>query len=301
MTPPTPKTPQAPVDVLLSRALLLEDPAVPCEAAGAGLATRAAASAAHGQGWPSPIPEGWHDSDAAGHDLRTLCEAVVAHTATALEDFEAEHLPAPQGANVLACILQLAADEDGARFWWQYAAGAGNGTASYCLYLHHRSLGETDLAALWRGQTRLDTPPSRSGAALPARRGVTFSYQEAQQVYDADASTPTVLRILGLLAGRAGRTDRPRTELVDAVMDYAPGAVGYVRDDGYEIPVPQRHFAEGIRVILAVTAGSPAAGSVHRPPDAGRSAAAAGTGHSDAGCVQATLPSRRRSGSRTAC
>lgn len=48
----------------------------------------------------------------------------------------------PDGARVLACVLHLAGREDSARFWWQFAAGADDNLAKFCLFLHHVALGE---------------------------------------------------------------------------------------------------------------------------------------------------------------
>jgi hypothetical protein len=234
-----------PIDELLARALLLDQPAiprdvipyVPCE----DTDTR---SLLDGPLWQAAGASRGQDCDAAGHDLMTLCEAVVVHTAAvSLRNFDTEYLPAPRGAKVLGCILQLADDEDGARFWWQYAAGAGDDTASYCLYLHHLSLGETDLATWWRNQTRIDTDPS------PEKATVLF----ASEAVTTDASTPTVLRVLGRLLSRA---DRTRSAFVNAVMEYVPSAVavGYVDNPDFEIPLPGPDFADTIGIILADTA-----------------------------------------------
>jgi hypothetical protein len=66
-----------------------------------------------------------------------------------------------------------------------------------------------------------------------------------------DLSTPTVLRVLAHLITR---TDRPRrTEVIDAVMEYVPGAVavGYLANPDFEIPLPGPDFADPIGVILA--------------------------------------------------
>jgi hypothetical protein len=91
---------------------------------------------------------------------------VTLTAAASLQDFVTEQLPEPSGARVLGCILQLTDAEDGARFWWQYAAGAGDDAASYCLYLHHLSLGETELAS-WRSkQTGIDTQPALEKVTL---------------------------------------------------------------------------------------------------------------------------------------
>lgn len=43
----------------------------------------------------------------------------------------------PEGAVVFACLLYLVGREEGAQFWWKFAAGSGNYTAAQCLALHY--------------------------------------------------------------------------------------------------------------------------------------------------------------------
>ncbi|TJZ96754.1 hypothetical protein [Actinacidiphila oryziradicis] len=231
------------IDELLNRALLLEEPCIPRD-----VVPDVAPPAPLDADTPCLVPaaRSRHEaSHAAAHNLQTLCETVVTHTAaTSLQEFVTEQLPEPSGARVLGCILQLTDAEDSARFWWQYAAGAGDDAASYCLYLHHLSLGETDAAAWWRKQTRIDTQPDPE----------TGSPRDSEQAsgLEWDSSTPTVLRVLGQLLTRV---DRPRSEVFDAVMDYVPGAVaiGYLANPDFEIPLPGPDFADHIGIILAAT------------------------------------------------
>ncbi|MBL1093138.1 MULTISPECIES: hypothetical protein [Streptomyces] len=51
-----------------------------------------------------------------------------------LEDLDVD------GAQVFACMLSLADHPESAQFWWQFAAGAGNRAAAYCLHLIARRL-----------------------------------------------------------------------------------------------------------------------------------------------------------------
>ncbi|MET9483288.1 hypothetical protein [Streptomyces sp. NPDC006638] len=89
------------------------------------------------------------EASEAAADLRALCETLVSHTQAAeVDDFVTEQVPDPRSALALACVLQLTDTDEGARFWWQYAAGAGQAAAAYCLYLHHLALGE-DVTARW--------------------------------------------------------------------------------------------------------------------------------------------------------
>ncbi|MDW4903198.1 hypothetical protein RB625_32820 [Streptomyces californicus] len=192
----------------------------------------------------------------AAQDLQTLCETVVTRTTAlrTLRTFLTPQLPEPPGARVLGCILQLAESEEDARFWWQYAAGAGDPAASYCLYLHHRALGEHAPARWWHEQTELlqDTP-STDDATSPesgtdaAPDVVPYAVAAAlSAVSTTDASLlPTALRILGAL--RTGPTAVP--DVVGAVLDYAPAAVGYV--DDFDLPLTDPDFTDHIRTLIA--------------------------------------------------
>lgn len=143
------------IDDLLARALLLKDPQVPPDTV-----------SYEDTAYPAFAPDGallWdgygrdRTDDTAARNLQVLCEVAVTHSPPGhLADFITEQLPAPRGAWILGCILQLADAEDGARFWWQYAAGAGETAASYTLYLHHLALGDSHAAGFWREQTGLD-------------------------------------------------------------------------------------------------------------------------------------------------
>ncbi|MFF3751715.1 hypothetical protein ACFYYH_14835 [Streptomyces sp. NPDC002018] len=159
----------SPVDELLARALLHSDPYTPQETETAEQRLIARMSAALDEPAPTAPGESPPDEAEAARDLRTLSETVVARTAMdSLGAFITKALPEPPGARVLGCILQLKDSEESARFWWQYAAGAGDPAASYCLYLHHLSLGERGEARWWHTQTRhvqtAPQPPSGTRA-----------------------------------------------------------------------------------------------------------------------------------------
>ncbi|GAA1928260.1 hypothetical protein GCM10009716_40120 [Streptomyces sodiiphilus] len=154
----------------------------------------------------------------AGKDLTTLCRTVVEQDGALhhMAAFLGRRVPEPDGARVLGCVLQLAGREDGARFWWQFAAGAGDGPAAYCLHLHHLSLGEVGEAALWH------------------------------QERDRDGGPGLVLRVL---AGLRGERRPCLTAAAEAVVHYVPGAVQYV--DEIELPLPEADFAERIEELAA--------------------------------------------------
>ncbi|NEW69870.1 hypothetical protein G4H13_05425, partial [Streptomyces rapamycinicus] len=134
-------------------------------------------------------------------------------TPSQLADFITEQLPAPRAAWFLGCVLQLADAEDGARFWWQYAAGAGDDAAAYCLYLHHLALGDNHAAALWLEQTSLETQ-HYTDTTNPA----------ADDTPDVDASIPTVLRILSHLTSAADRKLQLPPEWIQILTISASGS-----------------------------------------------------------------------------
>ncbi|WP_246618409.1 DUF6207 family protein [Streptomyces javensis] len=227
------------IDHLLARALLVKDPQVPADTVPYEDTAYPAFT------WDSCDRD--PRDDTAARNLQALCEVAITHstfTPSQLADFITEQLPAPRAAWFLGCVLQLADAEDGARFWWQYAAGAGDDAAAYCLYLHHLALGDSHAAALWLEQTSLETQ-HYTDTANPA----------GDDVPDVDASIPTVLRILSHLTPAA---DRKPTEATAAVMDYVAAAVaaGYARNPGYEIPLPGPNFAAHIEIILRATSSA---------------------------------------------
>lgn len=175
----------------------------------------------------------------AAVDLHVLCEAVVTHTATSLNEFVTETLPAPTGARAVGCILLLADKTESARFWWQYAAGAGDNTAGYCLYLHHLARGDTLIAEWWRGQTRITTDSAISTTRPPIVPALLNSIT-------VDAKITTVLRVLRAL------TDTPRrwNAMVSDVTAYVLSAVAAANRKEHSLPVPEG-FARDLRAVLA--------------------------------------------------
>lgn len=226
----------SPIDDLLARARVLHEPCTQqdIDAATERLAARIAATNQRSvplRDTPQPTA---HGESAAAEDLTTLCETVIAH-GTALNElqvFFAQALPEPSGARVLGCMLQLSDREESARFWWQYAAGAGDPAATYCLALHHRALGEHGEADWWHTQTDAVTT----------------------HLSEDDLDPATALRIL-----RALKVDTPAVpDTITAVLDYVPAAVAYV-DDDLDLPLPDPDFTDRIETLT--TAADPL-----RPP-----------------------------------
>ncbi|MEV5976462.1 DUF6207 family protein [Streptomyces sp. NPDC052114] len=215
------------IDLLLGRALLLKSPQVPEDTVPYEDTAYPAFTSDGSPLWDSDDRD-LTDLTAAGH-LHALCETAVSHcTPEQLGDFITDQLPSPHSAWLLGCTLQLASADTGARFWWQYAAGAGDDRASYCLYLHHLSLGDSHAAGFWFHQSGIATQ-------------------------DSDTDIPLFLRILTRLVPAAGRRGR-RTETMTLVIDYVTRAValGYASHPDLEIPLPGPYFAEWIGIILAV-------------------------------------------------
>ncbi|WP_265568936.1 RNA polymerase sigma factor [Streptomyces hygroscopicus] len=228
-----------PLQEILSRALLVRDRAVPRDVVPPSRPDPCPHTAVR------PVKAGEAANTTAAKDLRALCEALVTHTpATAVGAFVTDQVPEPTSAMILACVLQLTDTDGGARFWWQYAAGAGQAAAAYCLYLHHLSLGEDDTARWWHHQTDdvHPTPPTDS----PSQRGRIDT-----------APTSTLLRILRRLAAQTTR--RPRSAAVTGLMKFVPTAVavGYLREPDMELPLPGPDFACEIRTLLTTTASQP--------------------------------------------
>jgi hypothetical protein len=229
------------IDARLSRALLLEDPDIPDDVVGHD-DTAYPDDDLEQLLWTERDPD--VEDEATEADLRSLCTTVITHTAaSSLRQFITDTLPAPQGARVLGCVLQLTDAEDSARFWWQYAAAAGDHTACFLLHLHHTARGEPFAATWWLHQTTIDTSPSPHTTVLP-RNG------QSDNRFHTDAGISTLLRILSRLPD----PDSPpaRTEVFTAVMRYIPDAVaaGRATNPEAEIPLPQG-FADNLGIVLA--------------------------------------------------
>lgn len=100
----------------------------------------------------------------AARDLRALSHLIIrdqeasSYVTRIVNDRRIE----PDGALIFACLLELAQQEEGAQFWWQFAAGAGSATSAYCLYLMHLRRGELRHAEHWAKQVEwLDVKPGQ--------------------------------------------------------------------------------------------------------------------------------------------
>ncbi|MGW2651637.1 hypothetical protein ACWC2T_43900 [Streptomyces sp. NPDC001393] len=129
-----------------------------------------------------PAPQGHHPTrlECADRYLKALScdllrsDKVAQHLAGIADD------PVDiDGALHFGCLLNLAMKPEGALWCWQYAAGAGNATAAYCLHLFHLRSGAPRDADHWMRQALdLDitfarrpktapAPPTRASCAKP--------------------------------------------------------------------------------------------------------------------------------------
>lgn len=110
----------------------------------------------------------------ADHELNLAATLVLQRpgAAASLAQTDSQPFPDPGAALVLACLMHLTHRSYAARFWWKYAAGGGNPTAAYCLYLAHRAAAEFHDAEHWRRQTAtlraaIGQPRPLTQAAVP--------------------------------------------------------------------------------------------------------------------------------------
>ncbi|MEU9337899.1 hypothetical protein AB0D49_32845 [Streptomyces sp. NPDC048290] len=244
------------VEELLSRALLVRERTVPRDVVPARSPSAAARRPS------ATAPAGRSACTGAAEDLRVLCEVLVTHTpADAVADFVTEQVPGPRSALVLACVLQLnspGADAEGARFWWQYAAGAGQAAAAYCLYLHHLAQGERATADWWHRQTddaRRDPPPGPG--PQPSDRDRNPGRRCPGHPADLRFGNAPIATFLRILSRLSRNTVRRRSPAVARLMAYIPQVVtaGYLRGPETELPLPGAGFDRRIKELL--TAGAP--------------------------------------------
>ncbi|GAA3386393.1 IclR family transcriptional regulator domain-containing protein [Streptomyces racemochromogenes] len=105
-------------------------------------------------GCPAPVPEplGVAVGEEAAKELDALCEKVVfdVQACRRIALLAGGHPFAAEGAFAFGCLLHLVGDGEGATFWWQFAAGAEEAEAAYCLMLDHLRRAELEDAALWQ-------------------------------------------------------------------------------------------------------------------------------------------------------
>ncbi|MFD3918975.1 hypothetical protein [Streptomyces sp. NPDC058595] len=111
-----------------------------------------------------------HEQAARDLDLAVALIVDTPQAATALARLADDDRPDPEGAVVFGALLHLARDHDAAQFWWQFAAGGGNRTAAFCLYLAHGRRAEFSDARHWRAEARRLTAAPDTATPAPAAR-----------------------------------------------------------------------------------------------------------------------------------
>lgn len=172
----------------------------------------------------------------AEEDLRGLCHVLISQPDAlhAMSTFISARVLEPAGARILACVLHLADREGSARFWWQYAAGADDVAATYCLYLHHMALGETEEADWWHDQV---------SPVLGRRLGSDNPADNPADRYVLALGWTTCLQIVA--------RHRAFTDATNAALAYVRTAVRFV-DDDIDLPLPDAGFAARIEEITAL-------------------------------------------------
>lgn len=105
-------------------------------------------------GWSDPARDCPLDAERARRDLKAVClaSACAPKAGAHLDSFLTDGHTDLAGAVVFGCLLHLAGLREGARFWWQFAAGSGSprtSAAAYCLFLDHSRRGEHHDARHW--------------------------------------------------------------------------------------------------------------------------------------------------------
>ncbi|MFD5935423.1 hypothetical protein [Streptomyces sp. NPDC060333] len=105
-------------------------------------------------GWSDPARDVPLDAERARRDLKSACLGAVCdpNAEARLASFARGGHTDLAGAVVFGCLLHLSGLREGARFWWQFAAGSGRArtaAAAYCLFLDHSRRGEHHDARVW--------------------------------------------------------------------------------------------------------------------------------------------------------
>ncbi|MFJ9933857.1 IclR family transcriptional regulator C-terminal domain-containing protein [Streptomyces virginiae] len=171
---------------------------------------------------PVPVaePTGVAAGEEAAKALDALCEQVVfdVQASRRIALLAGGQALATGGAFAFGCVLHLAGEEEGATFWWQFAAGTDDAEAAYCLMLDHHRRAELEDAQIWRerlaqtGYVADDGWRDRAAVAPELRRRLNHvaRYTHAYDHEDLGPvvmPTPRLAKALLSLA-LAGRPDR---------------------------------------------------------------------------------------------
>lgn len=149
----------------------------------------------------------------------------------------------PHGADsalLFGCLLHLN-DEEGAQFWFQYAAGAGSQTAARCLYLHHLARAEVRTARHWKRQAQA-LPPDEHLPSLPE---IPETIEEALRASIIWTSPPITTQDLTALAAGDGFV-RPPYRLPPRLRRAVTAHVWSEDPDLGEVPLPSPQVAAAV-------------------------------------------------------
>lgn len=95
----------------------------------------------------------------------------------------------PEVALVFACLLHLIGRDEGAHFWWKFAAGSGIPDAARCLFLGHESNGDRHDALRWRAewqrlQHHAEQQDDRASESAPPARHPLLPENVARQLIE---------------------------------------------------------------------------------------------------------------------
>jgi hypothetical protein len=157
--------------------------------------------------------------------------------------------PDEQGALVFGCLLYLTGRENAAQYWWRFAAGAGNPTAAFCLYLDHRRYAEYRDAEFWRRQARRlrACPMPRSSSAVGPAATEPRSRNDADAPSAAGcAQAPAPARFSGELRDLLAQCHSGRHPHLPLPLEGAVNQLPVLPFDaphGFdEIPTPSPHL-----------------------------------------------------------
>lgn len=138
------------IDAMLADALVLPD----YEVSHASTAAERIARAAERSNGPEIVCHSMHSgpNEYAREQLDLLSVRVLntPQAAVSLSQLGITDHVQPEGALVFACLLHLIGREEGARFWWKFAAGGGIAEAARCVHLHYESNGDYHDALCWQ-------------------------------------------------------------------------------------------------------------------------------------------------------
>lgn len=145
-------------------------------------------------------------------------------------------------ALLFGCLLHLADRTEGARFWFQYAAGAGSRTAARCLHLHHLARAEVRTARHWKQQVQA-LPPDEHMPPLPP---VPEDLEEALGASVIWTSPPiTTQDLTGLTCG-PGRSGRPPYRLPGRLRQAVTARTAKEHPDLGDVLTPGRQIAVAV-------------------------------------------------------